>query len=390
MQSKGHTTKSYFTSESVTSGHPDKVCDQVADAILDDVLSHDPGALVGCEVTACRNMLHIMGEITSDYSCDYESIARDVIGKIGYTEPGRGFDARTCRVLVDVHGQSTDITRSVERRAQADAGSGDQGMVFGYACDESESLMPLPITLAHAVARRLDEARENGIIAHLLPDGKAQVSVEYDGSAPKRIAAVIVSAQHEPAVNIDSLRDAIVETVVKPVLPAAMLDGQTQFYVNPTGRFAVGGPEAKTGLTGRKSVVDLYGGSARSGGSSLAGKDPSKINRSGTYIARYIAKNVVAAHLAHRCEVRLAYSIGLADPVCVSIDTLGTGTVSDDRLTEWVQSNIDLRPAMIIRRFNLRRPIYHALSCYGHVGDNARCMPWEQTDLSARLISELG
>lgn len=382
-------TKNYLTSESVTVGHPDKMCDQVADAILDDILAHDGDALVGCEVTICRDMLHIMGEVTSSYEPDYEAIARKTLTRIGYSKRDTGFNARKCTVQVDVHGQSPDITRSVERTAQADAGAGDQGMIFGYACNESDCLMPLPITLAHQLAHQLQNARAKKPFKHLLPDGKAQISVEYDDFTPKRIAAVILSAQHEPDVNVDALREDICEKIILPTLPANMVDDATLLYVNPTGRFAVGGPAAKVGLSGRKTVVDLYGGCARSGGSSLAGKDPSKINRSGAYMARYIAKNIVAAKLAQRCEVRMAYSIGLADPVCVSVDTLGTGKGRDEQLTDWVQRTIDLRPSMIISRFNLRRPIYSALSCYGHVGQNALDMPWEQTDIASQLASEI-
>jgi S-adenosylmethionine synthetase len=369
----------------VTSGHPDKVCDQIADAILDAILAKDPFARVACEVTVCTDKIHIMGEVSSQFTPDYESVAREVVGRIGYVRPYTGFDASTCRVELDIHGQSPDIARGVLRRTEEDSGAGDQGMMFGYACRETESLMPLPITLANALTRRLEYVRRAGIVPCLLPDGKAQVTVEYDNGVPARISTVIVSAQHEEAVDMDTLRETIIKRVVRSALPASMLSDNTLFYVNPTGRFVIGGPAGDSGLTGRKIIADTYGGCARHGGGSFSGKDPTKVDRTGAYMARYIAKNVVAAGLASRCEVELAYAIGLADPVSVALDTFGTGEVPDELLARWVRDNVDMRPAMIIRRFDLRRPIYRQLSCYGHFGDNAKNMPWERTDLADAL-----
>jgi S-adenosylmethionine synthetase len=378
---------SFFTSESVTRGHPDKICDQIADGVLDAVIAGDPFARVACEVTVCTDKVHLMGEISSSYTPDYEAIAREVIGSIGYNRPYTGFDASSCRVELDIHEQSPDIARGVLRRTEEDSGAGDQGMMFGYACGETESLMPLPITLANALTRRLEYVRVSGLVPNLLPDGKAQVTVEYEGGVPSRISTVIVSAQHEQAVDIDTLRDEIIERVIRPALPASMLDSGTLFYINPTGRFVIGGPAGDSGLTGRKIIADTYGGASRHGGGAFSGKDPSKVDRSGAYMARYIAKNIVSAGLAGRCEVQLAYAIGLADPVSVEVETFGTGKVPDDKIAGWVRDNVDMRPAMIIRRFDLRRPIYRQLSCYGHFGDNAKNMSWEQTDLAENMRS---
>lgn len=382
-------TKSFATAESVTCGHPDKACDQVADAVLDAILSNDPEALVGCEVTASPNEVHIMGEITTQANPDYERIARSTLTQIGYTSHEAGFDAATCAIDVDVHGQSPEIVRSVSRAQTDDAGAGDQGVVFGYATNETDSFMPMPIALAHKLVHRMDDLRTGGQAPNMLPDGKAQVSVEYENGVPARVSSVVLSAQTQAACDIDTVREYLSEQVVRPVIPEQLADSRMQLFINPTGRFTVGGPAANTGLSGRKNMVDTYGSAAHSGGSSLAGKDPSKINRSGTYLARYIAKNIVAAGLAKRCEMRMAYAIGLADPVCMDIDTFGTGVVSDERLAQWVQHSIDLRPALIIRRFNLRRPLYRALSCYGNVGANAHAMPWEALDLTNRLSTDL-
>jgi len=379
--------KSNFTSESVTCGHPDKVCDQIADAILDEILRRDPMARVACEVTACTDQVHIMGEITSSYAPDYEAVARNVIRSVGYTQPGVGFDADTCRIRVDVHRQSPDIARGVIRAAEEDGGAGDQGMMFGYACFETGELMPLPITLANALTRRLEYVRRTGILEGLLPDGKAQVTVQYEDGMPKRIGTVIVSAQHEARLQTDALRDAIMENVIRPALPSSLLSRDTVYYVNPTGRFVVGGPAGDSGLTGRKIIADTYGGMARHGGGAFSGKDPTKVDRSGAYMARYLAKNIVAAGLAGRCEVQLAYAIGLADPVALEVETFGTGKVPGDALAAWLGSRVDLRPAMIIRKFGLRRPIYRPLSCYGHFGENAKSMGWEQLDLTELLKS---
>jgi len=381
--------RSSFTSESVACGHPDKLCDQIADAILDAILAKDSTARVACEVTACTDRVHIMGEITSSFAPDYEGIARSVIRDIGYTVPGEGFDASSCRVDVDVHRQSPDIDRGVSRRVEEDSGAGDQGMMFGYACRETEGLMPLPITLANSLTRRLEYVRRMDIVPHLRPDGKAQVTVVRENGVPERISTVIVSAQHEDALDMDTLRDEIMENVIRPALPASMLDEDTLFYINPTGRFVIGGPAGDTGLTGRKIIADTYGGAARHGGGAFSGKDPTKVDRSGAYMARYIAKNVVAAGLAEKCETQLAYAIGLADPVSLEVDTFGTGRVGDDRIADWIWKNADMRPAVIIRHFDLRRPIYRQLACYGHFGDNAKNMPWERTDLADSMRSAL-
>lgn len=377
--------RSFLTSESVTCGHPDKVCDQIADAVLDAILAEDPAARVACEVTACTDRVHIMGEITSAFTPDYEEIARGVIRDIGYTQAHSGFDARHCKIRVDVHGQSPDIDRGVSRSEAKDAGAGDQGMMFGYACRETPELMPLPIALAHALARRLEAVRRERLLPDLLPDGKTQVTVEYAGGKPKRIATVIVSAQHRETADTEELRGQVMEHVIQAVLPPALLDENTVYYINPTGRFVIGGPAGDSGLTGRKIIADTYGGAARHGGGAFSGKDPTKVDRTGAYMARYIAKNIVGAGLAERCEVQLAYAIGLADPVSVEVETFGTGRVSDEALADWVNAQVDMRPAVIVERFGLRRPIYRPLACYGHFGENARDMGWEQTDLVPRL-----
>ena len=381
--------KTYFTSESVTCGHPDKVCDQIADAILDALLAQDPMSHVACEVTAITDAVHIFGEITTTAKVNYEQIARDTIRKIGYTEPGHGFDAETCKITVDLHEQSPDINMGVSREIEEDAGAGDQGMMFGYACRETESLMPLPIELAHALTKRLAYVREMHILPDILPDGKAQVSVEYEDGKPKRISAVVVSAQHSAEVGIDALRDAILEQVIFPVLPPELLDEHTEYFINPTGRFVVGGPAGDSGLTGRKIIADTYGGMARHGGGAFSGKDPSKVDRTGAYMARYLAKNIVAAELADRCEIELAYAIGLADPVSVMVDTFGTGRVSDEKIASWLMEHIDMRPGSITSRFELRRPIYRRVSCGGHFGENAVGLPWEWTDIAEALQKEI-
>ncbi|MEA4965763.1 MAG: methionine adenosyltransferase [Oscillospiraceae bacterium] len=381
--------KTLFTSESVTCGHPDKVCDQIADAILDAILKEDPAAHVACEVTACRDLVHIMGEVTAACAPDYESIARGVIRDVGYTRPRQGFDADSCRVRLDLHEQSPDIARGVCRSIPEDAGAGDQGMMFGYACLETECLMPLPITLANALTRRLELARREKLVPGLLPDGKAQVTVEYQDGAPLRISAVVLSTQHEAQVETEALRGQVLEHVIKPALPASLPDKDTLYYINPTGRFVLGGPAADSGLTGRKIISDTYGSTARHGGGSFSGKDPTKVDRTGAYLARYLAKNIVAAGLASRCEVQLAYAIGLADPISVRVDTFGTGLVSEERLADWLTGNVDMRPAMVIRQFGLRRPIYRQLSCYGHFGEHAADMPWERTMLAEPLAALL-
>ena len=377
--------KTILTSESVTCGHPDKVCDQISDAILDAILAQDPEAHVACEVTAWTDNVNIMGEVTAAAHPDYEAIARRVIRDIGYDKPGVGFDANSCRVSVNLHTQSPDIAQGVDHKAQEDTGAGDQGMMFGYACRETEDLMPLPITLAVRLAKRLEQVRRDGTLPWLLPDGKSQVSVEYEDGKPIRIATVVISAQHSASVPTETLREAVRREVIDPVLPEELVDDETAYFINPTGRFVIGGPAGDSGLTGRKIIADTYGGAARHGGGAFSGKDPTKVDRTGAYMARYLAKNIVAAGLADRCEVQLAYAIGLADPVSVMVDTFGTGKVSDEALAAWVTEHVDMRPGVMIRRFGLRSPIYHTVSCYGHFGENARSLPWEQTDLSEEL-----
>ena len=377
--------KTILTSESVTCGHPDKVCDQISDAILDAILAQDPEAHVACEVTAWTDNVNIMGEVTAAAHPDYEAIARRVIRDIGYDKPGVGFDANSCRVSVNLHTQSPDIAQGVDHKAQEDTGAGDQGMMFGYACRETEDLMPLPITLAVRLAKRLEQVRRDGTLPWLLPDGKSQVSVEYEDGKPVRIATVVISAQHSASVPTETLREAIRREVIDPALPEELVDEETAYFINPTGRFVIGGPAGDSGLTGRKIIADTYGGAARHGGGAFSGKDPTKVDRTGAYMARYLAKNIVAAGLADRCEAQLAYAIGLADPVSVMVDTFGTGKVSDEALAAWVTEHVDMRPGVMIRRFGLRSPIYHTVSCYGHFGENARSLPWEQTDLSEEL-----
>ena len=377
--------KTILTSESVTRGHPDKVCDQISDAILDAILAQDPEAHVACEVTAWTDNVNIMGEVTAAAHPDYEAIARRVIRDIGYDKPGVGFDANSCRVSVNLHTQSPDIAQGVDHKAQEDTGAGDQGMMFGYACRETEDLMPLPITLAVRLAKRLEQVRRDGTLPWLLPDGKSQVSVEYEDGKPVRIATVVISAQHSASVPTETLREAIRREVINPALPEELVDEETAYFINPTGRFVIGGPAGDSGLTGRKIIADTYGGAARHGGGAFSGKDPTKVDRTGAYMARYLAKNIVAAGLADRCEAQLAYAIGLADPVSVMVDTFGTGKVSDEALAAWVTEHVDMRPGVMIRRFGLRSPIYHTVSCYGHFGENARSLPWEQTDLSEEL-----
>ena len=377
--------KTILTSESVTCGHPDKVCDQISDAILDAILAQDPEAHVACEVTAWTDNVNIMGEVTAAAHPDYEAIARRVIRDIGYDKPGVGFDAGSCRIHVNLHTQSPDIAQGVDHKAQEDTGAGDQGMMFGYACRETEDLMPLPITLAVRLAKRLEQVRREGVLPWLLPDGKSQVSVEYEDGKPVRIATVVISAQHSASVPTETLREAVRREVIDPVLPEELVDDETAYFINPTGRFVIGGPAGDSGLTGRKIIADTYGGAARHGGGAFSGKDPTKVDRTGAYMARYLAKNIVAAGLADRCEVQLAYAIGLADPVSVMVDTFGTGKVSDEALAAWVTEHVDMRPGVMIRRFGLRSPIYHTVSCYGHFGENARSLPWEQTDLSEEL-----
>ena len=380
--------KTYFTSESVTQGHPDKVCDQIADAILDAVLAGDPYSHVACEVTAITDAVHIFGEITTMAKVDYEAVARETIRAIGYTHPGHGFDADTCRITIDLHGQSPDINMGVNRKNEEESGAGDQGMMFGYACRETESLMPLPIELAHALTSRLAYVREMYILPNLLPDGKAQVTVQYENGIPSRIDTVVVSTQHTNDISELELRTLIIDEVILKALPAQMLDEKTRILINPTGCFLIGGPAGDSGLTGRKLIVDTYGGYARHGGGAFSGKDPTKVDRSAAYLARYLAKNVVAAGLADRCEVQLSYAIGVAQPVSLLVDTFGTESISLQKIRELILETVDMRPAAIIRRFGLRSPIYSKVSCYGHFGENAKEMPWEQNDLAAMWLQQ--
>ena len=382
--------KSFFTSESVTCGHPDKVCDQIADRVLDAVLRSDPNARVACEVTCATDQVHVFGEITTSAPIREEipNLVRRTIDKIGYTEKGRGFDSGSCDIRVDLHEQSPDIALGINRKREneaLDCGAGDQGMMFGYACRETDSLMPLPIELAHSLAKRLEQVRRSEELEYLLPDGKTQVTVEYEDNCPRRIDTVIVSTQHRENVTVDQLRSDVVSHIILPTLPRELVDDRTQFFVNPTGRFVIGGPAGDSGLTGRKLIADTYGGYARHGGGAFSGKDATKVDRSGAYMARYIAKNVVFAGLADACEVQLSYSIGLAEPVSIRIDTFGTETIDREALTQAVLRSVDCRPAAIIERFGLRRPIFSAVSCYGHFGANASTMPWEATDLEFRL-----
>ena len=392
--------KHLFTSESVTEGHPDKICDNISDAVLDAILAQDPDGRVACETTCITDQIMVMGEITTKAKIDIEKIARDVVCEIGYDSPDKGFDGHTCKVQIAIDKQSPDIALGVDKSYELKEGyddsynlhgAGDQGMMFGYACDETEELMPLSISLSHKLAKQLTNVRKDGTLPYLRPDGKTQVTVEYDESgAPKRVDTIVISSQHSADVPLDQIRSDIVKYVIKPIVPENLLDDDTIIYVNPTGRFVTGGPAGDSGLTGRKIIVDTYGGIGRHGGGCFSGKDPTKVDRSAAYAARYVSKNIVAAGLAKKCEIQIAYAIGVAHPVSVMIDTFGTGIISDDTLSEIVTETFDLRPAAIIDSLDLRRPIYRQLAAYGHMGRTDLDLPWEKTDKAVELKQAAG
>ncbi len=389
------TAKILFTSESVTEGHPDKICDQISDAVLDAILAQDPMARVACETTTTTGVVMVMGEITTTAKYDIQQIVRDTVNEIGYNDASYGFDGNTCSVLSAIHAQSPDIALGVDSAleqksgsalAEDSTGAGDQGMMFGYACDDTPELMPLPVSLAHKLAKRLTEVRKSGVLSYLRPDGKTQITIEYDRSgAPKRVEAVVVSSQHAPEVSTAQIRADLIREVVRPVIPQELLDENTKYYVNPTGRFVIGGPMGDSGLTGRKIIVDTYGGYARHGGGAFSGKDPTKVDRSAAYAARWVSKNIVAAKLAKKCEVQLAYAIGIANPVSVRVDTFGTGVRPDEEIAAAVEQVFDLRPAKIIETLDLRRPIYKRLAAYGHMGREDLGVSWEKTNRTKEL-----
>ena len=391
--------KKLFTSESVTEGHPDKISDKISDAILDEMLRQDPMSRVACETFCTTGLVCIMGEVTTKAQVDIQKIVRETVREIGYDRAKYGFDCDSCAVITSLHAQSPDIAMGVDKSLEAkngdadefDIGAGDQGLMFGYACNETPELMPLPISMAHKLAKRLTDVRKDGTLPYLRPDGKTQVTVEYDeNGAPLRVDTIVISSQHSADVTVEEIRRDLIEKVINPIVPADMMDESTKIYINPTGRFVVGGPAGDTGLTGRKIIVDTYGGYARHGGGAFSGKDPTKVDRSACYAARYLAKNIVAAGLAKKCEIQIAYAIGVARPVSVLVDTFETGIVKDAKISEAIAKLVDLRPAAIISRFDLRRPIYSGVAAYGHMGREDLNMPWEKTDLVDALKAELG